>query len=233
MAPAGQSEGIEAEMVHYYAARAGEYDDWYRRRGRYSHGPEADAAWRSDLDAAALWLRGRGFHGEIVELAAGTGWWSQILAGAGHLAISDAALEPLDIARARLEAAGHSAEFEIRDAWAEPDRSVDGVFTGFWISHVDRGRLDEFLGLAARWLVPGGLFAFVDSRQDPESGAPDHVPPVDDVQLRRLDSGASYRVRKVFYEPEELASALERAGFEHIEVLTTGRFFVLGSGRRR
>ena len=26
-------------MVAYYQARAGEYDDWYLRRGRYSHGP--------------------------------------------------------------------------------------------------------------------------------------------------------------------------------------------------
>jgi hypothetical protein len=96
-----------------------------------------------------------------------------------------------------------------------------------------RDRLDEFFGLVARWLVPGGLFAFIDSRQDPESGARDHRPPVEDVQVRRLDDGASFRVRKVFYEPSDLASALERAGFSEIEVVTTERFFVLGSGRRR
>jgi len=65
--------GIDSEMVLYYAARAEEYDDWYLRRGRYSHGPAADADWRADLESAAAWLAARPFHGRIVELAAGTG----------------------------------------------------------------------------------------------------------------------------------------------------------------
>ena len=39
-------------MVAYYEARAGEYDDWYLRRGRYEHGPIHDAAWNAELDAA-------------------------------------------------------------------------------------------------------------------------------------------------------------------------------------
>ena len=34
---------VDAEMVAYYEARAGEYDDWYLRRGRYARGPIHDA----------------------------------------------------------------------------------------------------------------------------------------------------------------------------------------------
>ena len=232
MTEAGHPDAIDREMVRYYAARADEYDDWYRRRGRYSHGQEDDAAWRSDLEAAASWLSARRFRGEIVELAAGTGWWSPALARQGQLILCDAASEPLEKARARLAAAGFTAEFRVCDAWSEPDRPVDGLFAGFWGSHIDRARLGEFFGLVARWLVPDGLFAFIDSRQDPGSGARNHRPPVDDVQVRRLDDGSSFLVRKVFYEPAVLASALERAGFSDIEVVTTDRFFVLGSARR-
>jgi len=224
---------IDAEMVRYYAARAAEYDGWYLRRGRYSHGPASDAAWRAELDAAAGWLAGLPFRGEIVELAAGTGWWSPVLARRGHLTMLDAAPEPLALARTRLEAAGLDAAVELRDAWAQPDRSVDGVFTGFWLSHVDRSRLDEFLALVARWLVRGGIFAFIDSRPDPESSASDHRPPEDDVQLRRLDDGSTYHVRKIYYEPVEMAAALDRAGFDSIDVTTTDRFFLIGSARRR
>ena len=55
---------------------------------------------------------------------------------------------------------------------------------------------------------------------------------MDDVQVRRLDDGTSFRVRKVFYEPADLESALDRAGFRQIEVIATDRFFVLGSARR-
>ena len=128
---------------------------------------------------------------------------------------------------------GLAADFAVRDAWAEPDRSVDGLFTGFWISHIDRARLDEFFCLAMRWLDPGGLSAFIDSRQDPASGARDHLPPKDDLQIRRLDGGSTFRVRKVFYEPADLESALRRAGFTEVDVVATARFFVLGSARRR
>jgi SAM-dependent methyltransferase len=224
--------GIDSEMVRYYAARADEHDDWYLRRGRYSHGPLDDDAWRADLERAAAWLGGLPLHGQIVELAGGTGWWSPSLARRGQLAVYDAAPEPLAKARARLAAAGLTAALEVRDAWAEPDRPVDGLFVGFWISHVDRRRLDEFLRLAARWLAPGGLFAFVDSRRDPESGARDHRPPEADIQLRRLEDGSSFRIRKIFYEPAFLESALILAGFDSVEVGATERFFLLGSARR-
>jgi hypothetical protein len=91
---------IDAEMVRYYAARAGEYDDWYLRRGRYSHGESADAAWQADLAAAAAWLAELRFRGRIVELAAGTGWWSPALARRGRLTPCDAAEAPLERARA-------------------------------------------------------------------------------------------------------------------------------------
>lgn len=80
--------------------------------------------------------------------------------------------------------------------------------------------------------MPGGLLAFIDSCRDPDSGAADHRPPEDDVQLRRLDDGTSFRVRKVYHAAGELESALRRAGFADIEVVTTERFFVLGSARR-
>ncbi len=226
-------DSVDSEMVRYYAARADEYEDWYLRRGRYSHGEAHDKAWRSDLEAAAAWLASRPFEGRIVELAAGTGWWSPLLAAKGKLTLYDAAFEPLAKARRGLEEAGLHAEVEIRDAWAEPDRAVDGLFAGFWVSHVDRSRLPEFLGLVARWLVPGGLFAFIDSRSDPESGARDHRPPQDDVQTRHLGDGFSFRVRKVFYEPADLEAALYGAGFNQIEVITTERFFLLASARRR
>jgi len=219
-------------MVRYYSARAGEYDDWYLRRGRYTHGAAEDEAWRVDLDAAAEWLSRRSLRGRIVELAAGTGWWSPILARMGQLTLLDAASEPMEIARSRLAAAALAAEFQVRDAWAEPFGSVEGLFAGFWISHVDRSRLDEFLGLAFRWLAPGGLLAFIDSRPDSASSAQDHRPPEGDVQVRRLNDGSSFHVRKVFYGPAELSAALGKAGFIDVGVEVTARFFVLGSARR-
>jgi demethylmenaquinone methyltransferase/2-methoxy-6-polyprenyl-1,4-benzoquinol methylase len=216
-------------LVDYYEARAGEYDDWYLRRGRYARGPIHDAAWNAELDGAGTWLDGLPIHGEIVELAAGTGWWSPLLASKGELSIYDAASAPLDRARDRLLAHDLRAHIHVRDAWAEPDRRVDALFAGFWLSHVERARTGEFLAIARRWLKPGGLFAFIDSLPDPQSGATDHPAPQDDTSVRRLDDGREFTIVKVYREPAELETALRDAGFADARVTTTGRFFVLGS----
>ncbi len=82
---------------------------------------------------------------------------------------------------------------------------------------------------ARRWLKPGGLFAFIDSRPDPQSGAVDQpISPEPEVSGRRLADGREFRVVKVFYEPSELETELRRAGFASAEVRTTTRFFLLG-----
>jgi demethylmenaquinone methyltransferase/2-methoxy-6-polyprenyl-1,4-benzoquinol methylase len=218
----------DADLVAYYEARAPEYDDWYLRRGRFARGPVHDAAWDAELDAAGRWLDGLPITGEIVELAAGTGWWSPLLAEKGELSLYDAAPASLDRARERLVAHRLRAHLHVRDAWAEPDRPVDAVFAGFWLSHVPRARLDDFLALVRRWLKPGGTFAFIDSLLDPQSGAADHPAPAHDTSIRRLDDGREFTIVKVYYTPDELEVALGRAGFIAAAVTTTGRFFLTG-----
>jgi len=218
-----------AMLIEYYEARAAEYDDWYLRRGRYERGPVHDAAWNAELDAAGRWLDALPVRGEIVELAAGTGWWSPLLASKGELSCYDAAGAALDRARERLLAHDLRAHLHVRDAWAEPDREVDALFAGFWLSHVSRAEIVPFLELVRRWLRPGGTFAFIDSLDDAYSGAADHPRPIGDRALRRLADGRAFEIVKVYRDPAELRDALERAGFVAADVATTGRFFVHGS----
>jgi demethylmenaquinone methyltransferase/2-methoxy-6-polyprenyl-1,4-benzoquinol methylase len=219
----------ERSMIDYYEARAPEYDDWYLRRGRYARGAIHDAAWNAELDMAGRWLDGLPWQGEIVELAAGTGWWSPLLASRGELSLYDASPAALDRARERLVAHDLRAHLHVRDAWAPPDRAVDGLFMGFWLSHVPRERLGEFLGLARGWLKPGGRFAAIDSLPDTASGAADHPEPADDLAVRRLADGREFTIVKVYYTPDELAASLGAAGFDDIQVGSSGRFFVLVS----
>jgi SAM-dependent methyltransferase len=229
--PAVRAAERDAEMIAYYEARAGEYDDWYLRRGRYARGPIHDTAWDAELDGAGTWLDGLPIKGEIVELAGGTGWWSPLLASKGELSIYDAAAAPLERARERLVAHRLRAHLHVRDAWTEPDRQVDALFFGFWLSHVPRDRTDAFLALAHHWLKPNGIVAFIDSLPDPQSGAADNDPPDGDLAVRRLADGREFTVVKVFREPAELEEALGEAGFQTARVTTTGRFFVLGEAR--
>lgn len=228
--PRRSAAADDEAMKAYYAARAPEYDDWYLRRGRYSRGPVLDMPWHHELDLVGRWLDSLPLQGEIVELAAGTGWWSPILAEKGELSIYDAVPEPLDLARRRLVAHNLRAHIHVRDAWEASDRQVDAVFTGFWLSHVRRDRLPAFLALVRGWLKPGGLFAFVDSRRDQESGAADHLPVADtDTALRRLDDGREFEIPKVFYSGEELEMAVRAAGFADVSIEQTDRFFLMGS----
>jgi demethylmenaquinone methyltransferase/2-methoxy-6-polyprenyl-1,4-benzoquinol methylase len=229
--PSPPADDHAQETLEYYEARAGEYDDWYLRRGRYARGPIHDAAWNAELDGAGTWLDALPIGGEIVELAAGTGWWSPLLAGKGELSIYDAAAQPLELARERLVAHRLRAHIHLRDAWAEPDRPVDALFAGFWLSHVPRARTAEFLALARRWLKPDGVVAFIDSLLDPQSGAADHPPATGDLAVRRLDDGREFTIVKVYRQPDELDAALLAAGFRDVRVTTTGRFFVLATGR--
>jgi len=228
-----EADDRDRSMIDYYAARAPEYDDWYLRRGRYERGAIHDAAWNAELDAAGRWLDSQPWHGEIVELAAGTGWWSPLLASRGELSLYDTSAVALDRARERLVAHKLRAHLHVRDAWAEPDRQVDGLFLGFWLSHVPRERLSDFLALAHRWLKPGGQLGFIDSLADAASGAADHPAPEDDRSVRRLDDGREFTIVKVYYEPAQLVGALTAVGFDDVDVSTTGRFFLLGSATAR
>ncbi len=218
----------EDELVPYYEARAAEYDDWYLRRGRYDHGPVHDLAWQMELDATTTWLDRLPLGGEIVELAAGTGWWSALLATKGELHAYDAAGAPLDRARDRLLAHRLRAHLHVRDAWTAPDRAVDALFMGFWLSHVPRSRLGAFLVIARGWLRPGGRFAAIDALGDPASEPVDRLPPPGpDLSRCRLADGREFTIPKVHHAPDELAAALVEAGFAGVDVRTSGRFFVL------
>lgn len=182
-------------------------DDWYLRRGPFSQGPIHDAAWNAELDAAGRWLDERPWAGEIVELVAGTGWWSPLLASRGQLTVHDASSDALDRARERLVAHGLRAHLHVRDPWAEPDRQVDGLFLGPWLGSLEPERVDAFLALARRWLKPGGMLAVLEA----------------------LGDAARSGMAAMSLTPDGLARALASAGFERVEVTTTGRFFVLGS----
>ena len=210
----------EAQMKAYYAARAPEYDQVYAGVGLP---PVERAVFQADLDAATMWLDALPLSGEIVELAAGTGWWSPLLAQKGELWLYDVVEEPLELARQRLVAHGLRAHIHVRDAWAEPDRQVDALFTGFWLSHVRSARLVEFLSLVKRWLKPGGTFAFID-----EAPGADYTPTIDERQPRRLGDGREFTITKVYRAREVFESPLREAGFGRIKLAATNRHFVMG-----
>jgi demethylmenaquinone methyltransferase/2-methoxy-6-polyprenyl-1,4-benzoquinol methylase len=221
------------EMVEYYRARAAEYEDWWERRGRYQMAVGARQRWfaeRSELYRVFDELR---IAGDVLELAPGTGVWTRrLVPTADRVTALDASPEMLAVNRTAVNSP--KVEYVVGDifSWAA-GKVFDAVVFGFWISHVPAERLDTFLAWLASSLRPGGIVFFVDGLREETSTAGDHVlpPEAEQVAVRKLNDGRSFRVVKTFYEPPELTSHFCQAGLE-VEVRRTPTFFYYGIGRR-
>jgi ubiquinone/menaquinone biosynthesis C-methylase UbiE len=231
----GAEDELLAEQRAFYRARAPEYDEWWQRRGRYDRGEDSAAEWTRQVTQIEAALETFAVRGHVLELAGGTGWWTERLARSAHrLTVVDASDETLELNRARVQRA--DVEYVVADlfSWA-PDRKFDVVFFSFWLSHVPRTRFSWFWELVRTCLKPGGRVFFIDNRNDPQPrtdvGDPYVIDYGPDLHLRRLADGSRYRVVKVMYEPEELQSLLDGQGWD-AEVHAT-RWFIFGDARNR
>ena len=115
----------------------GDSEDWYLRRGRYTQGPIHDGPWTMELDEVTRWVDGLSLGGTLVELGAGMGWWTGLLAEKGELWLYDDDAASLDAARTRLMAHGLLAHLHQRDPLAPPQRQVDVVFGAYLMGRAD------------------------------------------------------------------------------------------------
>jgi demethylmenaquinone methyltransferase/2-methoxy-6-polyprenyl-1,4-benzoquinol methylase len=226
---------ILEQQIDYYRARAGEYDEWWFRTGRYDRGPDWNARWREDVAlverALDRWLDARRPQ-TALELACGTGLFTRRLAPkVGRLTAVDASPEVIAINRGRVEA--RNVEYVQADMFAwQPRERYDIVFFSFWLSHVPDDRFAAFWQLVAAALVPGGAAYLIDSAFDPTSTAKDHVVPERDAGIvtRKLNDGREFKIVKFFYEPAMLSGRLEGVGFAS-DIQQTQQYFIYGEAR--
>ncbi|MDX1388339.1 MAG: class I SAM-dependent methyltransferase, partial [Acidobacteriota bacterium] len=96
----GPDDRLLRQQIDYYRARAAEYDEWFLRRGRYDHGPELNRTWFDEVDEVRAWLDGIEIGGAVLEIACGTGNWTERLAPrATRLTALDASPEMIAINR--------------------------------------------------------------------------------------------------------------------------------------
>jgi demethylmenaquinone methyltransferase/2-methoxy-6-polyprenyl-1,4-benzoquinol methylase len=223
-------EELLGEQLQYYRERAGEYDEWFFRQGRYDRGSEHRDQWFGEVAIVEAALEATRPQGNILELACGTGLWTRRLAGEGRRIVAvDAAPEAIALNRERL--ASHCVEYVEADlfSWVPPAGAFDMVFFAFWLSHVPPAKFDGFWGMVRRALKADGVAFFVDSLLDQASTAVDHdALDASGVVHRRLNDGRTFRVVKQFYEPATLERALAERGWTG-SLRTTGRFFLYGS----
>ena len=189
---------VESSMHSYYAARASEYDSIYLK-------PERQA----DLRAMECWLPPIFAGASVLEVACGTGYWTQFLApvAASILAI-DAAPETMAIARSRVPEG--KVRFLAGDAYDLPHHAekFDAAFAGFWFSHVPRQRQQEFLAGLNAALRPGARVVLLDNLFVEGNSSPisEQDAAGNTYQTRTLADGSTHRVLKNFPTGNELKS---------------------------
>lgn len=211
------SDPILNEQIEYYRARAREYD-------------ESIAVASEMMRRGKSLLRNLGKFNSILELACGTGIWTETLLQMGNeVTAIDAAPEMLVIARQKLG----EERIKYRQAdlfhW-EPKQKYDLVFFANWLSHVPPAALDEFLSKVQQSTQAGGQIALIDQYLPSDSDR--QIAKDDFYATRPVEDGRQFTIVKAFYDLPQLQNKLERLGFEvHTSKFTDTFFFFTGKAK--
>jgi 2-polyprenyl-3-methyl-5-hydroxy-6-metoxy-1,4-benzoquinol methylase len=195
------TDELLADQVAYYRQRACEYDVT-------AYGNVAAARARIARLVAEMQPTGR-----VLEIACGTGLWTQALVRlADEVTAIDAATEAVAIARDRVRS--EKVTFEVADvfSWATEER-FDVIFFSAWLSHVPTSRFEQFWQLLRRVLANGGRVLFIDEHVDVRDKEA-YVPGRGEIVERQLSDGRQFRIVKNFVDPERLEHQLGEMGWD-------------------
>ena len=188
-------------LADYYAKRAPEYERIYRK-------PERQMDLRVLREFVAKIFAGRA----VLEVACGTGWWTEVLAGTARTVVAtDLTEEVLAIARAKPFAA-ETVSFLRADAFRldSIEGGFDAALAAFWWSHLTRADLGRFLRGLHQRLQPGSTVVFLDNIFVAGSSTP--ISRCDTggntYQQRQLDDGTTTEVLKNFPTDDEIVGLL-------------------------
>ncbi len=183
-------------MKDYYRARAAVYDRVYRYPER-----------QQELRFLEKYIAGRFEGREVLEVAAGTGYWTQFIAPvAKSILATDASAEVLALLQQRPETEGVICRQQDAYALHENGQNFDAGFAGLWISHVPKQAQRRFIQSFHQCLKPGARVLLLDNSIAQCERLPlSHTDEFgNSYQDRSLDDGSVYRVLKNFPTEAEL-----------------------------
>lgn len=188
-------------MLDYYRQRAPYYERVYQK-------PERQSDLRAMEAALPACFTGR----SVLEIAAGTGWWTPHGArDAARWLATD--LNPETLAFARGKRLPACVELRAVDAYTMAelgDETFDAAFAGCWWSHVPLQRLPAWLDTLHARLRPGARVVMLDNSFVQASSTPitRRDGQGNTYQQRPLDDGSSHEVLKNFPTAEQAFAAL-------------------------
>jgi len=214
---------MTTRMEDYYRARAEEYDEFYEIPER-----------QDDLVRLKAWLVERTRGRSILEVAAGTGHWTQAAAQvAKTITATDYNRETLALAARR--SLGPHVTLLTADAYALPEfaATFDVGMAHLWWSHVGKQRRHEFLSHFVSRLQAGASILMID--QVYVEGLCRPVSSVDEwgnlLAVRKLKSGATYEIIKNYPAGDELENSFAPFS-DNVEIMLLDHFWALSARLR-
>lgn len=192
----------DSNLAEYYAKRALEYERIYDKPER-----------QGDLAALRQRLPKELAGEDVLEIACGTGYWTELAAQtANSILATDINEKVLQIARAKAYPRGNVV-FETRDLFQLV--GLTGPFTAglaaFWWSHMKKSEIAGFIKHFHQAFAPGAKLVFMDNNYVPGSSIP--ISRTDDegntYQLRTLENGTEFEVLKNFPTEADLRQAID------------------------
>ncbi len=208
---------VGRSLLDYYSRRAPEYEAIYGL-------PERQA----DLAALEARLALLCSEGRVLEVACGTGYWTQRLARVAESIIgTDISMSVLRIASQKHYAC--STRFVAADALLQqPLRCpFDVVVAGFWWSHIPLGRLANALR-ALRPSASPSLLVLFDNRFLLGSSSPIAASDAEGntYQQRTLSDGSQHMVLKNYPSMSDVLSRLDALGAVDSQILQLAHYWL-------
>jgi demethylmenaquinone methyltransferase/2-methoxy-6-polyprenyl-1,4-benzoquinol methylase len=222
---ASDADWVLREQLAYYDLRVGEYDNAYARTGQHDRGAAANASWRDDMNRLVELFDAVDIGGDVVELAAGTGAWTErLVERATSLTVIDGSEAMLAANRARLGPAADRVTYQRVDLFEwRPDRAWDACVFGFWFCKVPDRHTAAFLDTVVSALRPNGVVCCIDKAAVVDSQS--------EVIERELDDGRRFTIIDHPRPPHRIVELFGRSGLR-VDVTTVGTRFCLASGHR-
>jgi ubiquinone/menaquinone biosynthesis C-methylase UbiE len=200
---------MNTNLIEYYQQRAAEYETIYQKPER-----------QQDIAAATVILQSTFNNKQVLEIACGTGFWTEKIAAAASVVhATDINQAVMDIAKQK-KYAKSNVSFELADFfYYKTAQQYDSLFGGFIWSHILRQEVATFLESIHRYVVPGGTVVLIDNHFVAGSSIPITYTDAEGntFQHRQLSDGSLHLVLKNFptetYLRDKLKSIAQEVQF--------------------
>ena len=196
---------MNQDLVSYYKDRAKEYEKVYLKPER-----------QNDLQKATTILQSLFSQKTILEIACGTGYWTEKIAEtATAIYATDINESVIDIAENRHYK--DKVTFELTDIYTfMPHKKYESVFGGFIWSHILHQDLDKFVDKIKNFVTSDGTIVFMDNNY--VEGSNLAIMKTDEqgntYQTRQLENGTLHLVLKNFPTKEFIFNKLSGVATE-------------------